>query len=190
MPVPSTPMARPVAAMAPWCPIASILRARPLRIAKPRAAKITPKAFGHLRAVQRWPTRAYDAEAGEIQDLRIAAQIEQNRWIVDLQQGLGISRLGPVDQPAAGDIANRCQFFLGALKRIFLDNGLATSAGRLQASSSVSEAWNMRSGEPNLRSRRADNGMPGQGSAPARARRGMRLAPCESSVSACYLVVN
>jgi hypothetical protein len=80
--------------------------------------QIAPQAFRHLRAIKCWPARPYDAEAREIEDLRVAAQIEQHRRIVDLQQGLGIFQLGPVDEAIAGNVANRRQLFLGALEGV------------------------------------------------------------------------
>src|ERR1700736_788902 len=89
--------------------MASIPRAMPLRIIRPRAAR---------------SPGAYDAEAGHVEDLRIAAQIEKNRRIVNLQQGLGIFWLCPVYETAAGNIADACQLLFRAFEGILIMDGL------------------------------------------------------------------
>jgi hypothetical protein len=75
--------------------------------------------------------------------VRIAAQIEKNRRIVNLQQGLGIFWLCPVYETAAGNIADACQLLFRAFEGILIMElwmACATRAGRLQDSSSVREA--------------------------------------------------
>ena len=68
--------------------------------------QVPAQALRHLRTVKRGAPRAYDAEAGHIQDLRIAAQIKEDRRIRNLQQRLRIFRLGPVQEAAAGNVAD------------------------------------------------------------------------------------
>jgi len=48
-------------------------------------------------------------QARHVQDLRIAAQIEEHRRIINLQQRLRIFRIGPVQEAAAGNVADACQ---------------------------------------------------------------------------------
>ncbi len=47
--------------------------------------KFPPKPLRHLRAIKCWPPGAHDAEAGQIQYLRIASNVQQNWRVVDLQ---------------------------------------------------------------------------------------------------------
>jgi len=63
------------------------------------------------RAVIKDPLNSapHDAETGHVQDLRIAAQVEEHRRIINLQQRLRIFRRCPVQQAAAGYIANANQ---------------------------------------------------------------------------------
>ncbi|HYS22839.1 MAG TPA: hypothetical protein VER56_02820 [Candidatus Eisenbacteria bacterium] len=46
--------------------------------------QVPAKTVRHLRSVKSWPARPNDAEAGQIQDLWITANVEQDRRIVDL----------------------------------------------------------------------------------------------------------
>src|SRR5258708_30774357 len=82
------------------------------------------KTLRHLRAVEGWPARPDDAEAGEIQNLRITANVEQDRRVVDLQERLRIFGLGPVQESAARNFLHARQFLLGALERFLLYDGL------------------------------------------------------------------
>jgi len=86
--------------------------------------QIAAEAFRHLRSVEGRASGSYDAEAWEVQDIRVAANVEQDRRVVDLQQRLWILGFGPVDQTAAVDIAGSGEFFFCALKSFFLEDGL------------------------------------------------------------------
>jgi hypothetical protein len=57
--------------------------------------------------------------------LRIAANVKQNRRIIDLEKCLRIFRLSPIDEPAAVNVAGGGQLFFGALESFFLDDGLS-----------------------------------------------------------------
>ena len=46
--------------------------------------QVPAKTLRHWRAVEGWPPRPNDAEAGQIQNLRITANVEQDRRVVDL----------------------------------------------------------------------------------------------------------
>src|SRR5271154_780380 len=52
--------------------------------------KIATESFRHLRAVESWAPGADNAEAGEIEDFRVPANVEQDRGVVDLQKRLRI----------------------------------------------------------------------------------------------------
>jgi hypothetical protein len=47
--------------------------------------EITSQALSHLGSVKGRPPGPYDAEAGHVQDLRIAPQIEEHWRIINLQ---------------------------------------------------------------------------------------------------------
>src|SRR5580692_7176625 len=53
-------------------------------------SEITAEPLRHLRAIERRAPRADDAEARQVQYLRIAAHIKKNRRVIDLQQVLRI----------------------------------------------------------------------------------------------------
>src|SRR5260370_10677741 len=86
--------------------------------------QVPAQTLRHLSSVKRWPTRAHNAEAGKIQDLRIAPNVKQDRRVVDLQERLRILRLGPVQERAARNLLYARQFLLGALEGLLLHDGL------------------------------------------------------------------
>src|SRR6266581_2151024 len=51
---------------------------------QPPRRKFPAKTLSHLRAIKGWPARTHDTYAGEIQNLRITANVEQDWRIVDL----------------------------------------------------------------------------------------------------------
>jgi len=53
--------------------------------------QVPAKTVRHLRSVESWPARPSDAEAGQIQNLRITANVEQDRRIVDCKSVCGYS---------------------------------------------------------------------------------------------------
>jgi hypothetical protein len=114
------------------------------------------EAVGHLRAVQRRAARADNGKAGNIQDLCVAANVQQDRRIVNLKQCLGIFHLGPVDQMRSWNRSQRRQLLLRRLNASFLTTACAVAAGNSQASSCFGEALNTASGEPKCLSERAD----------------------------------
>src|ERR1700720_2785793 len=57
-------------------------------------------------------------------------QIEKNRRIVNLQQGLGIFWLCPVYETAAGNIADACQLLFRAFEGILIMDGLRNARGQ------------------------------------------------------------
>jgi hypothetical protein len=79
---------------------------------------LTTEALGHLRAVEGRPARSHDAATRQCQRLHVAADVEQHRRIIDLQQRLRIFRLGPVQQAAAVDALRGGEFLLGALELV------------------------------------------------------------------------
>src|SRR5580704_17707022 len=92
--------------------------------------EVAAEAFRHLRAVEGRAPGAYNAEAGEVQDLGVAANVKQHGRVVNLQERLGVFGFGPVEQTAAVDVAGRGEFFFGALKRFFLEDGLGDWSGQ------------------------------------------------------------
>ena len=62
---------------------------------KPRAASSGP-SLSHLRPVNCWPPCPYDAETRQIQHLPVAADLQQGRRVVDLQQRLRVLGFRPV----------------------------------------------------------------------------------------------
>jgi hypothetical protein len=67
--------------------------------------------------------------------LRIAAQVKEDRWVINLQQVLRIFRFGPIQQAATGNIADACQFFFRAFESILIIDSLRHTrrqAARLQ----------------------------------------------------------
>jgi hypothetical protein len=78
--------------------------------------KVTAQALRHLRSTERRAARPHDAEARQIQDLLIAAHVQQNRWIANLQQCLGIVRFRPIQQGTACNLSNAVQLFCSALR--------------------------------------------------------------------------
>ena len=96
----------------------------------PRAAKSRARRSAICVPQKRWPARTHNRKARCIQNLRVAAHIQEHWWVVDLQQSLRIFRLAPVHQLAAGNCANRRQLFFRALERFFLDDGLRGRGGK------------------------------------------------------------
>src|ERR1700736_5147868 len=92
--------------------------------------QVAPQAFCHLRTVKGGASCSYDAETGHVQDLRIAAQVEEHRWIINLQQRLRIFRLRPVYKTAAGNVADACQFLFRAFEGLFVMDGLRHTRGQ------------------------------------------------------------
>src|SRR5207244_3789517 len=68
---------------------------------QPARGQFASETLSHLRAVESRPPCADDAEAREIQNLRVAANVKQYRRVVDLQKRLRIFRLRPVQERAA-----------------------------------------------------------------------------------------
>src|SRR5208282_244983 len=95
--------------------------------------EIAAEALRHLRAVESGLSGADDAEAREIEDFGIAANVEKDRGIVDLQKRLGIFGFGPVEQTAAIDVARGGEFFFGAFERFFFEDGLGDGSGEAAA---------------------------------------------------------
>jgi hypothetical protein len=69
--------------------------------------KVAAEVLRYLRAVERGAARADNARTREIANLRIAAHVKKNRWVINLQQVLGIFRLGPVQKAAVGNLSKR-----------------------------------------------------------------------------------
>jgi hypothetical protein len=86
--------------------------------------QLAPQPLRHLRSIKRWPPRPHDADARQIQHLRVPAHVEHHRRIVDLQQGLRIFRIGPIQQPAAIDAPRLRQLFFSPLEGLLLEDGL------------------------------------------------------------------
>jgi len=91
MPVPRMPIARPRAADSVDAP------SQATEDDQTASGEIASDALSHLGAVKRGPASAHDADAGMIQDLRIAANVEKDWGIVDLQKRLRIFGIGPID---------------------------------------------------------------------------------------------
>jgi hypothetical protein len=62
--------------------------------------------------------------------LRIAAQIKEHRRIINLQQRLRVFRLRPVQQAAAGNIADAGELFFRAFESILIMDGLSYTRGQ------------------------------------------------------------
>jgi hypothetical protein len=84
MPVPSTPIARPLAFIASLMPDGINPTGHSADDDEAAHGQVLAKALRHLRAVEGWPARPNDAEVGQIQNLRITAEVEQDRRVVDL----------------------------------------------------------------------------------------------------------
>src|SRR5580658_9331395 len=52
--------------------------------------EVAAEAFRHLRAVESWASGADNAEAGEVEDFRVAANVKQDGWIVNLKERLRV----------------------------------------------------------------------------------------------------
>ena len=70
--------------------------------------QVAAQPVRHLRAVKRRLARAHNAQARHVQDLRIAADVQEHRRIINLQQVSRILRFRPVDQPAALHLSQIC----------------------------------------------------------------------------------
>ena len=46
--------------------------------------QIAAEAFRHLRSIESRTSGSYDAEAGEVEDLRVAANVEQDGRVINL----------------------------------------------------------------------------------------------------------
>src|ERR1700676_1663803 len=104
--------------------MASIPRAMPLRITSPRAARSRPRRSAicePYRVGRLVPTML---QARHVPDLRIAAQIEEHRRIINLQQRLRIFRLGPVQEAAAGNVADACQLLFRTFEGVLIMDSL------------------------------------------------------------------
>lgn len=86
--------------------------------------KVAAEVLRYLRAVERGAARADNARTREIANLRIAAHVKKNRWVINLQQVLGIFRLGPVQKAAVGNLSNATQLFFSPLEGLLFCDGL------------------------------------------------------------------
>ncbi len=103
----------------------------------------------------------------------IAADVEQDWRIVDLEQALGVERFCPVNQAAAVDIARGGQFLLGTFESLFLGDGLCDKSrqaacfefGERSAENRVRrpEALQEASGQTRGKAGRESQGEPGEG---------------------------
>jgi hypothetical protein len=73
---------------------------------------------------------AYDAEAGHIKDIGIAAQVKKYRRIVRSAGAFAVSRLGPVEEAAVGDVAGGSELSFGALEGVFTKDGSSHERGK------------------------------------------------------------
>src|SRR5712664_2252965 len=131
MPVPRTPMARPFASKAPLMPDGVDTARQAADDHQSTCRKFPAEALRHLRAIECRAARADDAEAGQIENLHIATDVEKNWRVVDLQERLRIFRLRPVQKPAVGDLSNAIQFFFRALEGLLLHDGLRGLPGKI-----------------------------------------------------------
>jgi hypothetical protein len=118
--------------------------------------KVAAEVLRYLRAVERGAARADNARTREIANLRIAAHVKKNRWVINLQQVLGIFGSVQFRRLQLAIFRTPPSSFSARLKDCFFRMACATSAGRWPDSISGSEARNTPSGEPNLRSTGAD----------------------------------
>src|SRR6266478_2502463 len=93
--------------------------------------KFPAKELRHLRAIECRAARADDAEAGQIENLHIATDVEKNWRVVDLQERSRIFRLRPVQKHAVGNLSNAIQFFFRALEGFLLHHGLRSLRGKI-----------------------------------------------------------
>jgi len=91
------------------------------------------QAFRHLGAVKSRVPGAYNAEARMILDFWVASNVEQDRRVVDLKQSLRALGFGPIDEPAAIDVAGGFQFFFRVLEGFFLEDDLRDWRGQAAA---------------------------------------------------------
>src|SRR5437867_3553935 len=79
-------------------------------------SEIAPRPLRHLRTIKRRLSRADNTQARRIEDLRVAARTEHHRRIVNLQQGLGILRLRPIDDACRGNLSKIRQVLFRAFE--------------------------------------------------------------------------
>jgi hypothetical protein len=86
--------------------------------------EVSAKPLGQLCPIERGLARSDDADARQIQNLRIAADVKHDRGIIDLQQVPRIFGFGPVQQAAADDSPNSGKLLFGALEGFLLEDCL------------------------------------------------------------------
>src|SRR5712664_679237 len=163
MPVPRTPMARPFASKAPLMPDGVDTARQAADDHQSTCRKFPAEALRHLRAIECRAARADDAEAGQIENLHIATDVEKNWRVVDLQERSRIFRLRPVQKPAVGNLSNAIQFLFRALEGFLLHHGLRSLRGKIAGFQIRQDARKTPSGEPNLCKTRADKREPRPG---------------------------
>jgi hypothetical protein len=100
---------------------------------EPARSEVAAEALRHLRAVESGLSGADNAEAGEVEDLGVTANVEKDWRIVDLQERLRVCGFRPVDEAAAVDVAGGNEFLFSALEGFLFEDRLRNGSGKAAA---------------------------------------------------------
>jgi hypothetical protein len=122
----------------------------------------TSAARTGVGSIERRAARTDDAEARQIENLHVAADVEKNRRVVDLQERLRIFRLRPVQKPAVDNLSNAIQCPFRALEGLLLHHGLRGLRGKIAGFQIRQRRTKDAIGRTKLGKSRADKRNPGR----------------------------